>query len=401
MKRNLTFITLLSLSTLTSAASLEADKRIMIEAQHSTLKSASIVDETDQEFSARDLNSVYGNIGFDLSLFDIKFKSNAYFNVSESSLYANQEQAVQNTIFPTVIVTRDLFKGEGLQQTGEDRTQYLINQFEWEYGDSELKFYAGRMWIDFGSGKYFNPLNPFKSSQLLSNQLGVEQAVDGLRWEIARDPKLKLHIYLLADRRFEGYREKITRTAMIRGEWTINEQTKLNYILGEDQQRHKYGFETAYTGDIFDFYMQLMRYTKRLDLEEGESVDQNHAVAGTVIKFNPEWSLSLEAGKNHYDDRLEENNEMALSFIPIENYGFTKLARALGENQYEASVSYLADMDSDFNYTKFEISWNAYKNITLRYSTAFTSDTEINEINNAAHATYPEIRHAMAIRVLF
>ncbi len=204
MKRNLTFITLLCLSTLTSAASLEADKRMMIEAQHSTLKSSSIVDKTDQEFSARDLNSVYGNIGFDLSLFDINFKSNAYFNVSESSLYANQEQAVQNTIFPTVIVTRDLFKGEGLQQTGEDRTQYLINQLEWEYGDSELKFYAGRMWIDFGSGKYFNPLNPFKSSQLLSNQLGVQQAVDGLRWEIARDPKLKLHIYLLADRRFEG-----------------------------------------------------------------------------------------------------------------------------------------------------------------------------------------------------
>ena len=58
-------------------------------------------------------------------------------------------------------------------------------------------------------------------------------------------------------------------------------------------------------------------------------------------------------------------------------------------------------MDSDFNYTKFEISWNAYKNITLRYFTAFTSDTEINELNNAAHAAYPEIRHAMAIRVLF
>ena len=371
MKRNLTFITLLCLSTLSSAATLETDKRIMIEAQHSTLKSSPIVDETDQEFNARDLNSVFGNIGFDLSLFDIYFKTNAYFNVSESSLYTNHEQTVQNTLFPTVIVTRDLFKGEGLQQTDEDRTQYLINQFEWEYGDSEIKFYAGRMWINFGSAKYFNPLNPFVSSQLLSNQPGVQQAVDGLRWEIARDPKLKLHIYLLADRRFEGYREKITRTAMIRGEWTINEKTKLNYILGEDQKRHKYGLETAYTGDVFDFYLQLMRYTRRLDLEEGESVDLNHAVAGTKIKFNPEWSLSLETGKNHKDDRLEEDNEMALSFIPVESYGFVKLARALGENQYEASLSYLADIDSDFNYT------------------------------NTAQAVYPEIRHAMAIRVLF
>lgn len=399
--KRLSLLTLSILSLTSSASTLEAGKRIMLEYQSSTLQNSVSLEDDNQGWTDKGHNALYGNFGFDLSVMDHTIRSNAFINHSQSKLYESRATTMDAITFPSIIVTRDLFKFEEKQVGEESKTQALLNQFEYTLGDEEIQFTMGRMWVKFGQGKFINPVNPFRSTTEFSNFYGIEQAVDGGKFLINRDKHLKLHIYIFGDKRFTDYDERLKRSAMIRGEWQKSENTKINYILGEDLERHKYGFEISHRMDRLMGYGQLMRYTKRIDLEENESQNLGHWVAGGEFKFNANFKFALEGGKLQRDRLQTENTEPSLSFLPIENFVFGKLFFNDSEQRFQGELAYVTDQDSGFSFHQFNLMYHFHKNMYLRYffSTSGSAPEQVDDYtqqNNVA-----ETLNGLALRALF
>ena len=152
-------------------------------------------DSAHQSFSNEDHQMIYGSLGAHLKLYGLNLKTNAYLNHSQSRAYEENPEIMDSIIHPRQVNTRDLFRFQERQTGHESSGQATLNQFEWVYGDKEIQFSAGRFWVNFGSGEFINPINPFRSSTAFSNLNGIEQSVDGMRWQIQRDPQLKLQIF--------------------------------------------------------------------------------------------------------------------------------------------------------------------------------------------------------------
>lgn len=389
MKTFLIFITILSYSGLLFAKKLDLKKRLMVEYQNSILEESTT-------------NSMaYGSFGFDLSLFDHTIKSNAYINHSQSSLFEESPAIMNQIIAPRIITTRDLFRFEELQTGDASSSQGTLNQFEWAYGDDEIQFYAGRMWLDFGTGKTINPINPFQTSTFFSNLYGINQAVDGIRWQIQRDEKLKLHIYVLGDKRFSDYDEKITNTAMIRGEWKKSKATTINYILGEDQRRLKYGGEIKHKLEWAHLYGQLMKFNERQDLQTGESQNLTHWMMGSEFQINSLQRVTIEVGKLQKDRLLLDNDEFQLSLLPLEDFVMLELVQEMEEQGVYGSVRIISDTKSNFGFIQFNANIDIYNNVHLRFFTSHENNEPKDEVQYNAQRDFPNTTTGLALRTRF
>lgn len=402
MKTNLIIITVLLHSGVLWAKKLDLSKRFLLEYQNTE-----IADSTDDSRSSSDqwqsrTNSmVYGQFGFDLEVFNHTIKSSAYANHSQSSMFEERSQVMDSIIAPRIITTRDLFRLEELQTGDASSSQGTLNQFEWAYGDDEIRFFAGRMWLNFGKGKMINPVNPFQTSTLFSNIYGINQAADGFRWQIQRDPKLKLHIYVLGDKRFTDYDEEITRTAMIRGEWQKSEQTKIDYILGEDQNRLKYGGEIHHKFERLNLYGQLMRHNERQDLETGESQGLTHYFLGTDFKISDTQTVVIEGGKLQRDRLVAGTSDFDLTLLPIEDFVMFEITQDLDLQGFYGSVRYVNDTKSNFSFIQLNANFDIFDNVHLRFFTSYENNKPKDEVQYQSQQEFPNTRSGIALRTRF
>lgn len=401
MKNLLIASTLVFLSTNSFATKVDHFRKGFVEIHTSEIQDSVSLEDADQGWNNKSNVAAYGSFGYDFEVLEHTLKTNAYINHSESTMYESFSSRMDTIIHPSVIVTRNILKFEEVQTGDRSRTQALLNQFEWAWGDEEIRIFVGRMWINFGEGQFINPVNPFRASNVFSNYLGIEQAVDGGRWEIARDKDFKLHIYIFGDKRFNDFEERLARTAMIRGEWKQSEHTTINYILGEDLERQKYGAEIAHKRETWKIYGQLMRYTQRIDLEQNESQNLGHFIAGTKFDLPAGFNLEIETGKLQSDRLLASNNELSLSYLPMEDFVYTKLSRYIPDEKYKASLAYAKDQVTGFSFTQLNVDWNFYKNMYLRYFFSSSGESPEDPSVSTAQRDFPESINGIGLRALF
>ena len=109
---------------------------------------------------------------------------------------------------------------------------------------------------------------------------------------------------------------------MISGQWKKSDKTLITYILGEDQERQKYGVEINHQLPFLHLYGQFMRQTQRIDLEVNESQNLTHYVFGSELKLKKGFSLLGEFGKLQNDRLVIDDQDFNLGLLPIEEFRF-------------------------------------------------------------------------------
>lgn len=293
-----------------------------LDIQYKSLKNTKEAEDADEDWKHSDIRILQSNLHHRTKLWNNILEANWFFRYSASDLYQDNIQfAPSNVLFPDDLMARELFDLKHNQQNQQDRTQSMLNQlsYQWITQEDEASFEAGRIFIDYGEGYFYNPINPFNTPLIMTTLPNTHLGNDGVSFRLPNQKNLTLFIYILGDKKLLEDDDDITRTALLRGDYTYSEKLHLNYILGEDQKRHKYGIELKYwTAEKTFLLTQVVKESKRVDKKDN-SEGMTHFLAAIQSRPFDLWSIRLEGGTNDRDEVLGSINPQT-RFLPIKHY---------------------------------------------------------------------------------
>ena len=259
-----------------------------------------------QDWEEEDFYLFYGNLNGKLNFRNSRLEANLFGRHSQSDLYKDQSPippflATQIFTFPQKLVARDIFKLKHVEQGDTYRTEYVLNKLYYEWDYDEHRFTGGRMYINYGQGEIFNPINPFNQPTGLTAISQVAQGNDGLNFTFYANEKHTIDYYFLGDKNLEGYENQIEKTLWIHGEYQVSNVFQLDYVLGEDQNRHKLGGQVRYNFSEAMVFIQTLFQTDYTDDKE------SHPLWDVLLAYDQQitnkFHLRVESGyqkKNRY-----------------------------------------------------------------------------------------------------
>lgn len=290
-----------------------------LDAQAKKLKNSNTAEDLGQNWDEEDMLLIYSNIRGKIHFRKSTFNINWFLRYSQSDLYEGDYVAPRFSVYPNNVILRDIFKLEKIDEADGAVSESILNEFNYEWGDDETVFNVGRIPVTFGEGYVFNPINPFMLPSAFSTLQNINQGNDGMKFYIQSEKDFRIHFYIFGDKQFTDYDGQITRTLMFRGDWDYSDQVHVNYILGEDQKRHKYGFEIRYAFDGGLVFGQAVRNSQRLDKEDPSDNGLFHYVVGYEKDVSHNWTSRLEFGKYDQDNTYVEPN-YSQNFLPQKNF---------------------------------------------------------------------------------
>ncbi len=275
-----------------------------------------------QDWDEEDFYLFYGNINGKVNFRNSRMEANLFGRHGISDLYEDRSPlppflATQIFTFPAKLVARDIFKLSHTSQGDDYRTEYVLNKLYYEWDYDEHRFVAGRMYINYGIGEIFNPINPFNQPTGLTAISQVAQGNDGLNFTFFVHDKYTIDFYFLGDKSLDGYEGQIEKTLWMHGEYQVNNNLQLDYVIGEDQNRHKLGGQVRYNMEEAMVFFQTLYQTDFTDNQE------SHPLWDVMLGFDQQvtnkWHVRGEGGyqkKNRYAG-LESITER---FLPTEYF---------------------------------------------------------------------------------
>ncbi|MAX67787.1 MAG: hypothetical protein QF441_02750 [Bacteriovoracaceae bacterium] len=339
------------------AQKLETHKTAFLEYQTQGFSPQERAIENGQEDSTTTAHYIYSSFGFDIKLWSHKIEANGFIRHLEAKDIQNNPSLFYLTS-PKNIIARDVFQMRHKDEGQNNYTEATLNHFLYEWGDDEVSFKAGRLFINYGHGYTINPINPFGFANGLSSTLGVQQGNDGVQIRFSKFKKLKISLYFLGDKSYTDYNNKITRTVFLRGQWTPNHTTKINYVFGEDQKRHKYGFELKHSLSYGLSYLQLMRHSQNLENQDAGSEGLFHYLLGHESDINQTWTTRIELAQLQKDEKTPE--KINITYLPFEKsitwlnqFRFNdKTNFEIGISQDPSSTASLLKLTARHNFSK-------------------------------------------------
>jgi hypothetical protein len=319
----------------------------------------------NQDWKETNFHLMYGNFAAKISDEGYRLNTNVFGRYSRSDLYQDNYFATQIYNFPNKLVARDVFKMFHRDSTGRDSTEIVVNKFFLEIDHGTDKFSIGRLYINYGLGEIFNPINPFNQPTGLTAIAQIAQGNDGINFTFFKSDVHTMNFYFLGDKRIDGYEGEINRTLWLHGEYRATDKLQYDYVIGDDQRRNKIGGQISYSGENALVYLQGL-YQSKLSNE----VDSHKLVditGGHDQQLTNKWHLRIEAG---YQEQLKISDPVALQtqatslgnrFLPAEY--FVAVA-----NIYEVHPlvklggTIIGDIKSGYNYFVTRNSFNLSKN---------------------------------------
>jgi hypothetical protein len=299
-----------------------------------------------QNWEEEDFYLVYGNLNGKLKFKNSKLEANLFGRHSRSDLYEAPYLAPIIYTYPNKLVARDVFKLQHVEEGENYRTEYILNKLYYEWDYDENRFMAGRIYINYGLGEVFNPINPFNQPTALTSISQVAQGNDGVNFTFFVNDKYTIDFYFLGDKSLEGYEGQIERTLWAHGEYQVTNDFQADFVIGEDQNRHKLGGQLEYSLSEAMLFMQTLYQTDYTD--DTESHPLWDVLLGYDQQLTNKFHLRGESGyqkQNRYATAGTINDR----FLPIEYF----LAIAA---QYEAHPlvqlggTVVNDLKSGFTY---------------------------------------------------
>lgn len=223
--------------------------------------------------------------------------------------------AVRIFTFPEVLVARNLFQLQHTHQEDDYKFELVPTKLTYEWQQGDQRFAVGRMYINYGLGEIFNPINPFNQPTALTAAQNFSQGNDGASTTIFLKDNHYVQLFLLGDKRINNFNGNIEETLWIHGEFIHDDKLQLDYVGGKDQDRYKAGGQLSYQAEEALFFGQILYQTER---ESRENTDHTWDVLlGYDRQLTAKWHLRAEGGYQKISTRPGVTFER---FLPTEYF---------------------------------------------------------------------------------
>lgn len=282
----------------------------------------------NQDWEQENFFLVYSNLNGKASFENSKLEGNLFVRHAKSPLYREQYLATQVFNFPNKLVARDMFKLQHRHQEEDYQNDSILNKLYYEWTMGSHRASVGRLYINYGQGEIFNPINPFNQPTGLTNISQVAQGNDGGMVKFFLTEEHSVEFYALGDKSINNYEDgEISQTFWAHSEFQWTESFQLDYVLGRDQKRDKAGIQMSYQLEEAMIFTQALYQT---ELKEDDTGSHNllDVMLGFDQQLTSKWHLRLESGYQKIN-RFNSLVSIGDRFLPSEY--FVALA-----NQYEA-----------------------------------------------------------------
>lgn len=340
-----------------------------------------------QDWDEENFNLVYGNINGKVEFANSRIEANWFGRYSESDLYDPKPTilgprdpylATQIFTFPNKLVARDLFKLQHVDQSGDHQFESILNKLYYEWESEQNRFMAGRIYINYGLGEIFNPINPFNQPTGLTAISQVAQGNDGMSFTFFLSEKHTVQFLLLGDKSLDKYDGEIDKTLWAHGEYQYSDKLQLDYVIGEDQERHKVGGQASYQFEESLVFTQLLYQTQNVKNKPSNNLWD--ILLGYDEQLTSKWHIRLEGG---YQKSNRFINPQAFErFLPTEY--FVALANVYEVHPlFKVNGTIINDVKSGFSYFIAKGTYSFIENMELELF-GFTPVSKGDEADNLA-----------------
>ncbi len=342
-----------------------------------------------QDWDNENFFLAYGNVNAKIELGDSRLEANWFGRHGLSPLYepkplsplgADRDPYLATNVFsfPQRLVARDMFKLQHVYQQGDRKTESVLNKFYYEWDYDKNRFMVGRMYINYGLGEIFNPMNPFNQPTGLTAISQVAQGNDGFSLTYFVSDSHTIQFLLLGDKRIEGYDGEINRTLWLHGEYQYSGNLQLDYVIGEDQNRQKIGGQVSYQLEDALIFTQLLYQSPNIKDEP------SHNLLDLLFGYDQQltgiWHVRFEGGYQK-SDRFATATTFD-RFLPTEYFG--ALANVIEVHPLlKVSGTLIHDVKSGFSYTIAKATYSATKSTEVE-AFAFSPISRGDEPDNLA-----------------
>lgn len=352
---------ILSFFSLSSWAQYKTELSGNIEAQaRQSTNNKEARDDLFQNWKKEEFYLLYGNLNGKIEKGSQRFEANLFARHTASDLYKKNYLATRIFTFPTKLVARDLFHLSYRKEGDDYVTESVLNKVYYEFRIQNTRMMLGRMYINYGLGEIFNPVNPFNQPTGLTSISQVAQGNDGFNVTYFRNHRHIWNFYALGDKSQDRYQKKITPTFWFHGDYQYSDEFHLDYVGGYDQKRYKAGGQASYN------FSEAMVFTQLLYQTELQDKDQpSHNLWDFTLGYDEQmtqlWHIRIEGGYQKRNRYLGLNT-FGDRFLPTEY--FVALA-----NTYEVhplvklSGTIINDIKSGFTYFIARTTFNLRENM--------------------------------------
>ncbi len=327
MKTFLIALLFLSSFSVWSQVKTEVSGNLEAQARHSWNGEAAKTDLA-QNWDQEDFYMLYGNLNGKMQFKESRLEANVFGRHAQSDLYRERGApyppfyAQQMYTFPNKLVAREVFNLSQEHQGDNYKNQYILNKLYYEWDYEEHRFMAGRIYINYGLGEIFNPINPFNQPTGLTTIQQVAQGNDGFNFTFYKNDKHTIDFYILGDKSINGYDGQIQKTIWAHGEYQYSNDLQFDYVIGEDQNRDKLGGQVRYNFAEAMVFMQTLYQTAYTDRSNSHNLWD--AMLGYDQQITNKWHIRTEGGyqkKNRFANPTTINDRFLPSeyFIAIAN----------------------------------------------------------------------------------
>ncbi len=339
-----------------------------------------------QDWNNANFYLLYGNLNGKIEVGDSRVEANWFVRYSESDLYnpppsvlGNRDPYIATQIFtfPNKLVARDIFKLQSSNVSGNHKTETILNKFYYELDIDGDRFMVGRMYVNYGQGEIFNPINPFNQPTGLTAISQIAQGNDGLSFTYFASPEHTIQFLLLGDKSIDGYDGQIDKTLWAHGEYQASDKLQLDYVIGEDQNRQKLGGQVSYQFEESMVFSQALYQSQNVKNEPSNNLLD--LLVGYDQQLTSKWHIRLESGYQKIN-RYASVSQFGDRFLPTEY--FVALA-----NVYEihplvkVSGTLINDVKSGFSYFIAKSTFSLGQNMEAE-AFVFTPATKGDATNN-------------------
>lgn len=329
-----------------------------------------------QDWNEEQFYFMYGNLSGKMQFEDFRLEVNGIARHARSDLYnpkpilgqkRDSYLAPQIYLFPNRFVARDLLKIEYQDEGRTSETQAEFNKFFFEWNTDEHRFTIGRLYINYGQGEIFNPINPFNQPTGLTSIQQVAQGNDGMGFKYYVNDKYNVEFFLLGDLNEEkGSREnQIEKTLWAHGEYQYSDKLQIDYVAGEDLNRYKLGGQVNYKFEESMIFFQAL-YQSHILLKNKDSNNLWDVALGYDEQMNAKWHIRAEGGyqkRNRYATATTFDRFLPTEyFVAIANtYELHPLVKLAG--------TVVNDIKSGFTYLIGRATYNSTENTEIEIFT--------------------------------
>lgn len=384
------------ISSTTLAKNISATRNTSIDILHGHVQNR--IDELDTEWTEDELTQIYAQNKFNLNLYGHNFTANWILRSYQGHFFKRSLFVEPNNYaFPDRLVGRNFLKFVHTDESYNGFTQSTLNEFYYQWKEVDFTIEAGRVNVNFGSGYFLNPINPFNTQTTTQFHTPYSQGNDGLKLTFHNGPGFDLNIYIFGDKTFKDYEEQLTRTVMLHGNLRKANQLNIHYLLGEDQKRHKYGFEVSKRWKGSTYYAQFVKFSQRLDSENVSAQGLAHRVLGIERRFADNFKGRIEFAKNEIPD----DGDLSSSFIFLERFMGLNLIYDLTDRQV-FDFSTVKDLETDFFLFKLSYIYKLKDYLRLElFNRSFITSLPVEDGSSNIEKFYQPAQYGLALKANF